>query len=248
MRGNLRDYDLFFFDCETGGLSPNDSDMVEVAAIRTDPTGEHVRDEYSAMVLPQLPVHPAAAAVNGYSAEVWRATGARPAAAVALPALLRLAQNAVFVAHRAEFDWGFLQATMERARAAGAWLRWRSTYHRLCTYSLSLPLLRYGLVPDLKLQTLATYFGIEHGTPAAPAHTALADVRACRGLYRRLMPAYDRVAEAWGTMRADVRATLAAVDDQDPAFTTPPPLASGTIVVDLVRRHGTGPTIVTNDD
>ena len=71
----LRDYNLFFFDAETGGLNPIEADMVEVACVLTDPTGETVLDEYCAKVLPKKPVHPRAAAVNGYSAEKWAGEG-----------------------------------------------------------------------------------------------------------------------------------------------------------------------------
>lgn len=182
----LREYDNLFYDCETGGLSPAEADIVEVAAIRTDPTGTKVLEEYSAKVLPKMPVNPRAAAINGYSAEKWAAEGAVELGPV-ISHLVNMAQNAIFTAHNAPFDWMFFEAAMKKYN-----LRWRSDYHKYDTVSLAMPLLRLGLVPDLKLTTLTSYFGIPH-----EAHRAMGDVRACRELYLRLMPAYDKVAEAF---------------------------------------------------
>ena len=174
-----KDYNLFFFDSETGGLNTHEADLVEVAAILTDPTGKVVLEEYSAKVLPKKPVNPRAAAVNGYNAEKW-ATEAIPLDH-AMVKLLSMARNAFMVAHNVQFDWAFLEAAMmERMQ------RWTGDHRKICTMTLSHPLLAMEKVPNLKLGTLAEYFKVPHEN----AHTALADVRACRGLYLKLMDAY----------------------------------------------------------
>jgi len=177
----FREYDLFFFDCETGGLSPFVADMVEVACIRTDPSGSKVLEEYVAKVIPKKPVHPKAAEVNGYSAEKWAAEGA---VELDLPMqkMAQMSRNAIFTAHNAPFDWGFYEYAMQQRL-----MRWASDYHKYCTVALSMPLLRNGLVPNLKLGTLAQYFGVDPGN----AHEALSDVRTCRGVYVKLMEIYD---------------------------------------------------------
>lgn len=173
-------YNLFFFDCETGGLSPYQADMVEVAAVLTDPTGKTVLKEFSAKVFPKKPVGEKAAAINGYTQEKW----AQEAVELDGPMfeMITMARNAIFVAHNAPFDWGFFEMAMaQRAQ------RWPSDYHRYCTVALSMPLLRHNMVPNLKLATLAPFFDIKN----EHAHTALSDVRACRELYVKLMEIYD---------------------------------------------------------
>lgn len=188
---SFKGYNLFFFDCETGGLNPYQSDMVEVAAILTDPTGENILEEFEAKVLPKKPVGPKAAAVNGYSQEKWAAENA-----VELDGpmykMISMAKNAIFTAHNAPFDWSFFEtALIQRAQ------KWPSDYHRYCTVSMAMPLLRNGVVPNLKLTTLAPFFGVKHEN----AHTALADVHACRGVYLELMKIYDGAIAAYAQSR-----------------------------------------------
>lgn len=177
----LREYDLFFFDCETGGLNPFEADMVEVACIRTDPTGTKVLDVYEAKVIPKKPVHPRAAEVNGYTAEKWAAAGA---VELDLPMqkMVQMARNAIFTAHNAAFDWMFFENALQTRL-----MRWPSDYHRYCTVTLAMPLLRHGIVPNVKLSTLMKHFGIDPGV----AHEALSDVRSCQQVFVKLMEIYD---------------------------------------------------------
>lgn len=177
-RRSLNENNLFFFDCETGGLSPALSDMVEVACVVTDPTGSQVLHEYSAKVLPKKPVAPGAAKVNGYTAEKWAAEGVELHGAMVT--MLSMARDAVFVAHNAPFDWGFFASAMAQFSQ-----RWNGDYHKIDTAALALPLLKAGLVADVKLVTLTAYFGIEH-----EAHRALGDARACWQVYQKLMARY----------------------------------------------------------
>ena len=176
---------LFFFDCETGGLSPREADMLEVACIVTDPTGVTVIGEYSAKVFPKKPVHPKAAAVNGYTIEKWATEAVE--LDTAMVTMLGMAQNAMFVAHNTGFDWSFFERAM-----AQRYQRWPGDYHRPDTVALAMPLLMADKVPNLKLETLAKYFGISHEA----AHTALSDVRVCRQVYLKLMSLYLPTLEA----------------------------------------------------
>lgn len=186
-RPAVRDAKRFFFDCETGGLNHSQFDMVEVAAILTDPSGETVIKEFEAKVTPQRPVDPEAARINGYSAEKWAAAGAVHLDE-AMYTLMSMARDAVFVAHNAPFDWGFMESAMGRRM-----MRWPGSYHKIDTVALSMPLLEEGLVPNVKLVTLTQFFDIKHDA----AHTALADVRACRELYLKLMGAYRPAVRAF---------------------------------------------------
>ena len=177
-RPPIDEMNLFFFDSETGGLNPATTDMIDVAVILTDPTGKTVLDEYNTKVKPVRPVEPGAAAVNGYTQEKW-------ASAISLDEamfrLLKMARNARFVAHNAAFDWGYVEMALAKRM-----MRWPGDYHRICTMMLAEPLLHAKIVPNAKLVTLSSYFGVPH----EDAHTALADARACRGVYLKLMEIY----------------------------------------------------------
>jgi DNA polymerase III alpha subunit (gram-positive type) len=178
-RPALKDHDLLFLDFETGGLSPTKHDFVEVACIRTDPSGQDVQGEYVAKVFPQKPVEAEAAAINGYSAEKW-ASEAIPASH-ALVKVLGMAKDTMLVCHNTPFDKSFLEAALAEHK-----MRWPGSYHSLDTVSLAMPLLRAGLLVNVKLVTLTAYFKINH----VDAHSALADARACREVFLRLMEIY----------------------------------------------------------
>lgn len=178
-RPALKDHDLLFLDFETGGLSPSRHDFVEVACVRTDPTGHIVREEYVAKVFPRRPVDPEAAAINGYSVEKWASVAIPPKDA--LIKVLTMGRDTMLACHNTPFDKSFLEAALAEHQ-----MRWPGSYHSLDTVSLAMPLLRAGLLPNVKLVTLTAYFNIPH----EDAHSALADARACREVYLRLMDIY----------------------------------------------------------
>lgn len=172
----MKDCNLFFFDSETGGLDHARHDMVELACVVTDPTGDRVIEEYCAKVFPLRPVDPQAAAVNGYSKEKWASVAVD--IDTAMVKMIGLARDSVFVSHNTPFDWGFF-ATALAARGA----RWPGDYHKIDTVALSMPFLKAGHVPNVKLATMAEFFGVPH----EGGHTALGDARACRGVYLATM-------------------------------------------------------------
>jgi DNA polymerase-3 subunit epsilon len=176
----IAEHNLFFFDAETGGLDAATSDMVEVACIRTDPTGKNVLGEYVTKVFPERPVDPKAAAINGYNPEKWATEAIR--LYDAMPRLHLLSRNTLFVSHNVAFDWQFYANGLKVWNGA----RWPGDYHKVCTVNLAMPLLLAGKVENLKLGTLAAHFGVKH----EDAHSALGDVRACRGVYLALMEYY----------------------------------------------------------
>jgi len=185
-RPAIPDHNLFFFDCETGGLKVGVNEILEVSCIVTDPSALRVLKKYTAKVRPVHPdrVDPKAAAINGYTPQVWE----KEAIPLddAMVSMLSMARDSIFVAHNAPFDWGFFEHAMS---VRGQ--RWPGDYHRVDTCALAWPLLRAGKVPSVKLQTLVDYFGIVNEA----AHRASGDVEACRQLYVKLMemfmPAVD---------------------------------------------------------
>jgi DNA polymerase III alpha subunit (gram-positive type) len=181
----MKDCNLFFFDSETGGLSHVDNDMVEVACIVTDPTGDRVLHEYVAKVFPLKPVDAKAAEINGYSKEKW-ATEAVDID-TAMVKMLGIARDSVFISHNTPFDWAFFQTAMA---CRGA--RWPGDYHKVDTVALATPFLKAGLIENLKLATIASFFNVPHENQ----HSALGDVRACRGIYLEMMKRFSRALAA----------------------------------------------------
>jgi DNA polymerase-3 subunit epsilon len=94
--------------------------------------------------------------------------GPAPRIAEVMPAFLEWAGDAVFVAHNAPFDIGFLRAACTQLE-----LPWPQP-RVLDTVTLARAALLRDEVPNRRLSTLASYFG----SPEQPVHRALADARA----------------------------------------------------------------------
>jgi DNA polymerase-3 subunit epsilon len=169
----ISEHGLIFIDTETSGLNPRRDCLISIGAVATDLRGYTIQGIFSQKVKPTGPVSAEAAAVNGYTPEGWR--DATPVAQ-AIHELLVMAQDRIFVAHNAPFDWGFIQAAMGH-------LKWPGDYHKVDTAALAWPLLLSGKVADLKLATLGEYFG--YSNPAE--HDALADAKVCRIVYLSIM-------------------------------------------------------------
>lgn len=188
---HVKDANILFLDTETGGLSPSTTDIIEIGCVLTDPTGRKVIEEWETRVIPTRPVEPKAASINGYNAEKWAAEGVP--LATAMVRVLGLARDAVMCCHNIAFDKSFVEAALSLCRQ-----RWTGRYHSLCTQSLAQPFLRKGLVQDVKLETLARYFGIEHSN----AHRALPDARTCRAVYLAMQDILEPAIDAYAASRA----------------------------------------------
>ena len=165
---------LAFVDVETTGSSPERERVTEVGVVRVDFDGDDVRvDEWSTLVNPGVPI----------PAEIQWLTGITNDMVRAAPSFSEIAQQvfdrldgAIFVAHNARFDYGFLRAEFNRAGLS-------FTAKTLCTVRLS----RY-LYPDRAPHTLDAIidrFCLE----GEPRHRALGDARV---LWRWLQRLADR--------------------------------------------------------
>ena len=177
----MKNNNLLFFDCETGGLNNRTSDLVEAAWILTDKTGNKVLNSINMRIFPSRPVDPRAAAVNGYDVNEWRTTAYN--LDTVMDILLHDAKDAIFVGHNAAFYWGFIEASL-----ASIEKKWTGDYHRLCTASLAWPLMAAGKIEKVRLESLTAYFGIQH-----EAHRAMGDASAMRQIYLRLMELYSPI-------------------------------------------------------
>lgn len=171
---------LAFIDLETTGTAAAGDRITEVAIVRVDaePRGAAPPrvSEWSTLVNPGASIPPEIQALTGITNAMVR--DAPPFAAIADEVAARTA-GALFVAHNARFDYGFLKhafARLERAYSARV----------LCTVRLS-----RRLYPDAAHHSLDSLIA-RHGLPAIDRHRALGDARVLwafvQALYRHFTP------------------------------------------------------------
>jgi len=167
-----------FVDVETTGSSPARERVTEVGVVSVDIDGDQWRvTEWSSLVNPGVPIPSEIQWLTGITNEMVR--DAPRFADLAEPLFDRL-QDAVFVAHNARFDYGFLKAEFDRAG-----LPWKAA--TLCTVRLS-----RLLYPDRSphsLDAIVARFGLD----GEQRHRALGDARV---LWRLLQRLYERHSEA----------------------------------------------------
>ena len=170
---------LAFVDLETTGTRAAADRVTEIGVVRVDadPEGGPPRvAEWSTLVDPGVPIPPAIVALTGI-------TDAMVAAAPTFSSVARdvagLLEGALFVAHNARFDFGFLKHEFAR-------LERPFTARVLCTVRLS-----RRLFPDVQGHGLDAVIA-RHGLAVSDRHRALGDARALWSfvqlLYRDLDP------------------------------------------------------------
>ncbi|HEX4883786.1 MAG TPA: exonuclease domain-containing protein [Casimicrobiaceae bacterium] len=176
---------LAFVDLETTGTRAGGDRVTEVGIVRVaaDPDGGPPQvDEWSSLVDPGVPIPPAIQAITGITDAMVR--GAPTFSSVARDVALRL-EGAVFVAHNARFDFGFLKQEFARLEHA-------FTARVLCTVRLS-----RRLFPDERSHGLDAVIA-RHALACPDRHRALGDARALwqfvQALYATLPP--DAIAAA----------------------------------------------------
>jgi len=112
--------DIVFVDVETTGLDPDKDSVIQVGVVRTDYTGTQVKARMCLKVKPSTPVHPRAAAVNGYTPEGW-ADAVEPAAAALH--LAAISQGAEFAGHCVWFDVRFCENLLKKNGVRVPWGR-----------------------------------------------------------------------------------------------------------------------------
>ncbi len=178
MLGAFADRRWVFVDVETTGSSPARERVTEVGIVTVETDGDAQRvTEWSSLVNPGVPIPAEIQWLTGISNEMVRE--APPFAELAELLYDRLS-DAIFVAHNARFDYGFLKAEFARAG-----YDWRAA--TLCTVRLS-----RHLYPDRgphSLDAIVARFGLD----GEQRHRALGDARV---LWRLLQRLRDRHGEA----------------------------------------------------
>ena len=155
---------LAFVDLETTGMRAEDDRITEVAIVRVDmdPAGGPPRvAEWSSLVDPEMPIPPVIQALTGITNAM--VAGAPTFSAIASQIEARLA-GALFIAHNARFDHGFLKHAFARAGRP-------MVARALCTVRLS-----RRLYPDAHGHGLDAIVA-RHGLTNTARHRALGDAR-----------------------------------------------------------------------
>jgi DNA polymerase-3 subunit epsilon len=98
-------------DVETTGLSPATDRITEIAMMKV--RDSILIDEFSTLINPLVPIPAEITALTGI--DNLMVQDAPPAREV-IPHIAQFLENAVFVAHNAPFDWGFVTETALRER------------------------------------------------------------------------------------------------------------------------------------
>ncbi len=176
-------------DCETGGLDPNTSSLLTLAAVVWVDGG--VQDKILITVNePEIIASPEAMKVNGLDIEDIKQNGQSPGQAVItlenflLKNDLRGRQE--MVAHNRPFDYGFLQRLY---RIAGRDFAGKFSHRGVCTMQTSAFLDLAGVISvrGYSLDLLCKYFNIDIQGREEGLHGALGDAVACAELLTKLI-------------------------------------------------------------
>jgi DNA polymerase-3 subunit epsilon len=162
---------LVFVDVETTGASPERERVTEIGVVTVDCDGSDVRvAEWSSLVNPGVPIPPEIQWLTGITNDMVRSA---PSFAALAQDLYDRLDGAVFVAHNARFDYGFLRAEFTRAGL---------NYHAktLCTVRLSRHL--YSDRAPHTLDAIIDRFDLG----GEQRHRALGDARVLWRLLQRL--------------------------------------------------------------
>ena len=101
---------LVFVDLETTGANPVSDRITEIGLVEVDAAGHATR--WSSLVNPEVPIPAFIQSLTGISNAMVRDA---PTFAELAPALHDRLQGALFVAHNARFDYGFLRNAFSEA-------------------------------------------------------------------------------------------------------------------------------------
>ncbi|GDX28517.1 hypothetical protein LBMAG13_09420 [Actinomycetes bacterium] len=152
-------------DFETTGLNPATDRILQMAAVVVDITG-HVIDSFDTIVKPEQPSEYTHGAEHVHGISTDDVDAGMPLG-LAMRRLQDISQNALFTAHNARFDLGFLHA--ELARVGQSW----SIDQYVDTLFLS-----RSLDPNKEHSHTLTHLIDKYGIKRDAAHNALADAQA----------------------------------------------------------------------
>jgi DNA polymerase-3 subunit epsilon len=144
----IRDTTFVVVDVETTGLSPVQDRMTELAMMKVH--GGILMEEYSTLINPLVSIPPSITELTGIDNVMVQDA---PTAREVVSTMAQFLGRAVFVAHNAPFDWGFVYHTALREKAI------ELTNPQLCTVRLSRKIL--PTIPSKSLGQVAKFMEID---------------------------------------------------------------------------------------
>lgn len=159
---------LVFVDLETTGANPIADRITEIGIVEVDPKGKAT--QWSSLVNPHIPIPAFIQSLTGISNDMVRTA---PGFGELAAELFERLQGALFIAHNARFDYGFLRNAFSEAGYA-----FRADV--LCTVKLS-----RKLYPDQSRHNLDALIS-RHGLKPDARHRALADADVLWQLWQKI--------------------------------------------------------------
>lgn len=172
---SLHEATFVVVDLETTGTSPQTDAITEIGAVKVH--GGETIGEFSTLINPGVAIPPKITALTGITSSMVMSAPDLPEV---LPKFLEFSDGAIFVAHNARFDMGFLKAATKRL--GYSW----GPRGQVDTLALARRVVTRDETRNYKLSSLAKLFQARQD----PDHRALTDARATvdvlHGLLERL--------------------------------------------------------------
>ena len=156
--------DYIVFDLETTGLNPEESEIIEIGAIKYH--GGIEVDRFHTYVKPYSPITSKITKINGITNSMVKDA---PRIDTAIKSFENFVENMHLVAHNASFDMGFIQTNMNHYH--------ETTFENTVIDTLALAR-KYIETPNHKLETLKNHFKVNVGS-----HNAIDDCVVCGKVY-----------------------------------------------------------------
>ncbi len=171
---------LAFVDIETTGLDHDHAEIIELGVViaRVKDGVLTVTDQLDLKIAPKHieTAEPQALRINGYNEADWIFA---VSIEDALKTFIDKTDGAVFVAHNATFDYGFIHANLKRHG-----LEHSMHYHKLDTLAMAFGILQNNDdMGKLSLRALCEKYGVEN----KKAHSAFADAYATYEVFKKLL-------------------------------------------------------------
>lgn len=174
-----------FFDTETTGFKSSTftPEIVQIGALMQDTETKRILAELNFIVTAKNPIPQVVSDIHGITDEINSLYGVDGRAAAMMFGLM-VQMSDIVVAHNIEFDLGIIKDAWP---IAGGFLE---ATEQFCTMincsSFDMPRTHAGKSRYTKLAVAYKYF---YGEDFDNAHDAMADVRACRDVYFKIMEA-----------------------------------------------------------
>lgn len=172
----LCEYNLAFVDCETTGLSPQDNEIIEIAAILYDPRKDKILQEWERKTVPRniKTASKIALDMNGYNdaPETYL-----DSIQDVIPEFCNLIEGYIIVGQNIQFDIDFIEKYYEEFKID------KEIRRKIEISSMTWPILSKSDLLYRSLGSQCHYFGISN----EGAHRALIDCRRALEVYRCAM-------------------------------------------------------------